>query len=85
MEDYSEDGIPVFNGSNNDTWNIRMRTHIQAEGFLIWKSVKDGYTPSKYKLKEVAGRKLHEANEKSLCLIISGLSQIKKERLNVCE
>jgi hypothetical protein len=44
--DWKEES-PLFDGTNYVFWNIRMRVHLQALGYDVWKSVVIGYTPSK--------------------------------------
>ena len=39
-----KNGIPQFDGQKYAFRSIRMRTHIQAQGFQVWKSIVDGYT-----------------------------------------
>jgi hypothetical protein len=40
--DYSENGVPMFNGHNGfkyEMWSIRTEVFLQAQGHYIWLSV----------------------------------------------
>ena len=48
--DYSENGVPLFNGQNGlnyDLWSGRMKLFLQAQGYYIWISVIIWYDSSK--------------------------------------
>jgi hypothetical protein len=48
--DYSENGVPMFNGQNGlkyEIWSGRMKVFLKAQGYDIWKSVATGYDSSK--------------------------------------
>jgi hypothetical protein len=40
--DYSENGVPLFNGKNGlkyDMWSGRKKVFLQEQGYYIWLSV----------------------------------------------
>jgi hypothetical protein len=44
--DYSENGVPMFNGQNGfkyEMWRIRKKVFLQAHGHYIWLSIFIGY------------------------------------------
>jgi hypothetical protein len=48
--DYSENGVPLFNGQNGlkyEIWSGRTKVFLKAHGYDIWKSVVTGYDSSK--------------------------------------
>jgi hypothetical protein len=48
--DYSENGVPMFNGQNSfkyEMWSRRMKVFLQAQGHYIWLSIVTGYDSSK--------------------------------------
>jgi hypothetical protein len=57
---------PLFDGTNYETWIIRMRIYLQALGFGMWESIPTGYTDKDEK-------ESSENNEKSMEVILSGL------------
>jgi hypothetical protein len=51
--DYSENGVPLFNGQNGlkyEMWSIKMKVFLQAQGHYIWLSVVTGYDSSKRRI-----------------------------------
>jgi hypothetical protein len=48
--DYSENGVPMFNGQNGlkyEMWSIRTKVFLQEQGHYIWLSVVTRYDSSK--------------------------------------
>ena len=63
--DYSENGVPMFNGQNGfkyEMWSRRMEVFLQAQGNYIWLSVVTGYDSSKRE-KIVAKKELKKKNK----------------------
>jgi hypothetical protein len=65
---------PLFKGDDYDFWRIRMKSHLMALGFDIWKYVEDGYTAPSSPPTDVAAKKLCNDNSRVVNAILSGLS-----------
>jgi hypothetical protein len=75
QEGLSTHKASLFDGTNYAFWSIRTQTYLMALGFDIWKSIVIGYivptTPPMY----VIRKKASDHNEKSMNVILSGLSE----------
>jgi hypothetical protein len=63
--DYSENGVPLFNGQNGlkyEMWSGRTKVFLQAQGYYIWLSVVTGYDSSKRE-KTAAKKELKKNNK----------------------
>jgi hypothetical protein len=63
--DYSENGVPMFNGQNGfkyEMWSIRMEVFLQAQGHCIWLSIVTRYDSSK-RTKTAAKKELRKNNK----------------------
>jgi hypothetical protein len=65
---------PLFKGYDYDVWRIRMKSHLMALGFYIWKYVEDGYTTPYSPPTNVVAKKLCNDNSRAINSILSGLS-----------
>jgi hypothetical protein len=73
--DYSENGVPMFNGHNGfeyEMWSIRKKVFLQAHGHYIWLSVVTGYDSSK-RAKTAAKKELRKNNKIEMDFIWEGL------------
>jgi hypothetical protein len=79
--DYKEgiptNSAPLFDGTNYETWSIRMRIYLQALGFGIWKSIKIGYTNK-------VGKESCEKNEKAIEIILNVLPYYEIVKVMEC-
>jgi hypothetical protein len=72
---YKYNGIPWFDGQigqNDEMWNIRMKTFLQAQGYDVWQSIVTIYTTTK-KPKNVAQKELKRNNKIAVDFILEGL------------
>jgi hypothetical protein len=84
--DYSENGVPMFNGQNGlkyEIWSIRMKIFLQAQGHYIWLSFVTGYDSSKRE--NIAAKKeLKKNNKKKMDFILEGLPNLIREKVGKC-
>ena len=84
--DYSENGVPMFNGQNDfkyDMWRIRMKVFLQAQGHYIWLLVVTIYDSSKRE--NTATKKELKKNKKiAMDFIWEGLPNLIRERVGKC-
>jgi hypothetical protein len=84
--DYSENGVPMFNGQNGfkyDMWSIRMKVFLQAHGHYIWLSVVTGYDSSK-RAKTATKKELRKNNKITMDFIWEGLPNPVREKVGKC-
>jgi hypothetical protein len=63
--DYSENGVPMFNGHSGlkyEKWSRRMKVFLQAQRHYIWLLVVTGYDSSKRE-KTAANKELKKKNK----------------------
>jgi hypothetical protein len=70
--DYSENGVPMFNGFKYEMWSIRMEVFLQVEGRYIWLSIVMGYDSSKRE-KTTTNKELRKNNKITMDFIWEGL------------
>ena len=81
--DYSENGVPMFNGQNGfkyDMWSGRTEVFLQAQGHYIWLSVVTGYDSSK-RAKTATKKELKKNNKISMNSISKGLPNPVREKV----
>jgi hypothetical protein len=84
--DYSENGVPMFNGQNGfkyEMWSRRMEVFLQAQGHYIWLSVVTGYDSSKRE-KTAAKKELKKNNKIAMDFIWEGLPKLVREKVGKC-
>jgi hypothetical protein len=84
--DYSENGVPMFNGQNGfkyEMWSIRTEVFLQAQGHYIWLSVVTGYDSSKRE-KTAAKKELRKNNKIAMDFIWEGLPNPVREKVGKC-
>jgi hypothetical protein len=84
--DYSENGVPLFNGQNGlkyEMWSGRMKVFLQAHGNYIWLSVVTGYDSSKRE-KTAAKKELKKNNKIAMDFIWEGLPNPVREKVGKC-
>jgi hypothetical protein len=84
--DYSENGVPMFNGQNGlkyEMWSIRMKVFLQAQGHYIWLSVVTIYDSSKME-KTAAKKELKKNNKIEMDFIWEGLPNLVREKVGKC-
>ena len=83
--EYSELGLPLFDGTNYAFWSIHMKLFLQSQGLDVWLDVENGYivldtTP-------IAGtteRRLMKCNAKAMYAIQGGLIGSKFVKVMHC-
>jgi hypothetical protein len=81
--DYSENGVPMFNGQNGlnyEMWTIRTELFLQAQGLYIWLSVVTGYDSSKRE-KTAAKKELKKNKKIAMDFILEGLPNPVREKV----
>ncbi len=63
---------PLFHGDNYAFWKIRMRSHLMALGFGVWRSVVKGYDEASSESTNV-DEKAYTNDAKALNAILNGL------------
>jgi hypothetical protein len=84
--DYSENGVPMFNGQNGlkyEMWSIRTKVFLQAQGHYIWLSVVTGYDSSKRE-KTATKKELKKNNKIAMDFIWEGLPNPVREKVGKC-
>jgi hypothetical protein len=84
--DYSENGVPMFNGQNGfkyEMWSRRTKVFLQAQGHYIWLSVVTGYDSSKRE-KTAAKKELKKNNKIAMDFIWEGLPNPVREKVGKC-
>jgi hypothetical protein len=84
--DYSENGVPMFNGQNGfkyEIWSRRMEVFLQAQGHYIWLSVVTGYDSSK-RAKTATKKELKKNNKIAMDFIWEGLPKPVREKVGKC-
>jgi hypothetical protein len=83
--DYSENGVPMFNGQNSFKymWSIRTKVFLQAQGHYIWLSIVTEYDSSK-KAKTAAKKELKKNNRITMDFIWEGLPKPRREKVSKC-
>jgi hypothetical protein len=84
--DYSENGVPMFNGQNGlkyEMWSIRMKLFLHAQGHYIWLSVVTRYDSSKRE-KTATNKELKKNNKITMDLILEGLPNLVGEKVGKC-
>ena len=84
--DYSENGVPIFNGHDGfkyDMWRRRKKVFLQAQGNYIWLSVVTGYDSSK-RANIVAKKELKKNNKTTMDFIWEGLPKPVREQVGKC-
>jgi hypothetical protein len=80
-----KNGIPQFDGKKYAFWSIRMNTYIQAQGFQVWQSIIDGYTPPTVPPTNEKAVKLGENNSKSKNALLNGISDTIFTKVSHCK
>jgi hypothetical protein len=84
--DYSEHGVPMFNGQNGfkyEMWSSRTKVFLQEQGHYIWLSVFTGYDSSK-RAKTTAKKELKKNNKITMDFIWEGLPNTIRENVGKC-
>jgi chromosome segregation ATPase len=84
--DYSENGVPMFNGQNGfkyETWSRMMELFLQAQGHYIRLSVVTGYDISK-RAKIATKKELKKNNKIAMYFIWEGLPKPVREKVGKC-
>jgi hypothetical protein len=84
--DYTENGVPQFNGQNGlkyEMWSIGMKTFLEAQGYDIWYSVVTGYNATK-KEKTATKKELKKNNKIAMDFIWEGLPDPVREKVGKC-
>jgi hypothetical protein len=84
--DYSENGVPMFNGQNGfkyEIWSRRTEVFLQAQGHYIWLSVVTGYDSSKRE-KTATKKELKKNNKIAMDFIWEGLPKPVREKVGKC-
>jgi hypothetical protein len=81
--DYSENGVPLFNGQNGlkyEIWSGRTKIFVEAHGYDIWKSFVIGYDSSKRE-KIAAKKELNKNKKITMNFIWEGLTDLVSEKV----
>jgi hypothetical protein len=84
--DYSENGVPMFNGHNGfkyEMWSIRTKVFLHAQGHYIWLSVVRGYDRSKRE-KTAAKKELRKNKKIVMDFIWEGLPNLVRVKVGKC-
>jgi hypothetical protein len=84
--DYSENGVPLFNGQNGlkyEIWSRRTKVFLQAHGNYIWLSVIKRYDSSKRE-KTATKKELKKNNKIAMDFIWEGLPNRVREKVGKC-
>jgi hypothetical protein len=84
--DYSENGVPLFNGHNGlkyEIWSGRKKVFLQAQGYYIWPSIFTGYDSSKRE-KTVTKKELKKNKKIAMDFIWEGLPNLVREKVGKC-
>jgi hypothetical protein len=84
--DYSENGVPMFNGQNGFKYEMcsrRTKVFLQAQGHYIWLSVVTGYDSSK-RAKIATKKELKKNNKIAMDFIWEGLPKPVREKVGKC-
>jgi len=84
--DYSDNGVPMFNGQNGfkyEIWSRRTEVFLQAQGHYIWLSVVTGYDSSK-RAKTATKKELKKNNKIAMDFIWEGLPKPVREKVGKC-
>jgi hypothetical protein len=84
--DYSENGVPLFNGHNGlkyEIWSGRTKVFLEAQGYDIWKSIAIGYDSSK-RAKAAAKKELKKNKKITMDFIWEGLPNMVREKVGTC-
>jgi hypothetical protein len=84
--DYSENGVPMFNGQNGfkyEMWSRRTEVFLQVQGHYIWLSVVTGYDSSK-RAKTATKKELKKNKKIAMDFIWEGLPKPVKEKVGKC-
>jgi hypothetical protein len=84
--DYSENGVPLFNGHNGlkyELWSGRMKVFLHAQGYYIWLSVVTGYDSSK-RAKTSTKNELKKNKKITMDFIWEGLPNLVREKVGKC-
>ena len=68
----TENGAPIFDGTNYVIWSIRMRVFLKALGFEVLQSIENGYIVPTTPPIDPCGKSLSESNVKAKNVILSG-------------
>jgi hypothetical protein len=83
--DYSKIGIPQFDGEYYAFWRRRMKTHIHALGFDVWRSIVDGYKAPTIPPTDKDGKKLEENNSRATSALLNGLTKSIYTKVMHCD
>ena len=84
--DYSDNGVPMFNGQNGfkyEMWSRRKKVFLQAHGHYMCISVVTGYDISK-RAKTAAKKDLRKNNKIAMDFIWEGLPNLVRENVSKC-
>jgi hypothetical protein len=84
--DYSENGVPLFNGQNGlkyDIWKRSTKVILQEQWHYIWLSVVTGYDSSKRE-NTAARKELKKNNKIEMDFIWEGLPNLVREKVGKC-
>jgi hypothetical protein len=63
--DYTNIGIPKFDGEDYAFWRRRMKTYVQEQGFDVWRAVVNGYKAPTTPSMDKYGKKLEDDNARA--------------------
>ena len=72
--EFTEHGLPLFDGHNYAFWSIGMKLFLQAQGVDVWQVVLNEYSVPATIPTDVVGKKLYERNSKVMYAILGGLA-----------
>jgi hypothetical protein len=84
--DYSENGLPMFNGQNGfkyEMWRRRTKLFLQEHGHYIWLLVVTGYDISKRE-KTTAKKEMKKNAKIKMDFIWEGLPKLVREKVGKC-
>ena len=80
---FSPNGAPLFDGSNYELWNIRMRIYLQPQGCGIHEYILNGYITPK-RPKSTTKKELKKNNTMAMDDILDGLLDFLKDKIGKC-
>lgn len=73
QENFTKNGAPLFDGTSNAFWSIRMRVFLMDQGFEVWNFVLNGYKTPHTPPIDTNWKNIYESNAKTMNAILSGL------------
>eukprot|EP00253_Pinus_taeda_P017145 PITA_17145 len=77
----TKNGVPIFNENNYALWKGRMEVYLLAQGYEVWDTIQNGFTP----ISNEQGKKNLVNDAKAKNIIISGLIESSYHKVLGCK